>query len=285
MAKCWKTESFIYLESVITKKQLLRPGSGTQSASCYQSLRCSPKETVVSLWDPTINQGEGVQHCSITSITLLDRVHDTVQTPHTEADKCATEAPTLYLGHQMARQNLWCGCTWKSKDSQCRGPNHCFSASMGGPYVEDARQPTHKSSFIWRAQRWQVNDWRSETVIPQETHEEWCHQWLHMKKQALGRRKWRCTLKKAIAKVEEKRKNDYMWAHERRHSTVNHSNYNCPRCQRGCSGAGTQGDGVPPLFWHLLSTTWRRCCSQRSRQMSVVSVMQGLMHVSNSIIT
>jgi len=48
MAKRCKTESFIYLRSAITKKQLLRPGSGMQSASCYQSLRCSPKETVVS---------------------------------------------------------------------------------------------------------------------------------------------------------------------------------------------------------------------------------------------
>jgi len=53
-------------------------------------------------------------------------------------------------------------------------------------------------------------------------------------KQALDRRKWRCTLKKAIAEIEEKRKNDYMGAHERRHSTVSHSNYNCPRCQRPC---------------------------------------------------
>jgi len=54
------------------------------------------------------------------------------------------------------------------------------------------------------------------------------------KKQALDRRKWRCILKKATAEVEEKRKNDYMRAHERRHSTVSHSNYSCPRCQRPC---------------------------------------------------
>jgi len=30
-----------------------------------------------------------------------------------------------------------------------------ITASMGGPCVEDARQPTPKSSFIWRAQCWQ----------------------------------------------------------------------------------------------------------------------------------
>jgi len=110
---------------------------------------------------------------------------------------------------------------------QCGGPNHCFSATMGGPCVEDARQLTPKSSFIWRAQCWQRKTGgqklRYKDVLKRHMKNGAINDFT-WQKQALDRRKWRCTLKKAIAEVEEKR----------RHSTVSHSNYNCPRCQRPC---------------------------------------------------